>query len=103
MESRSGDEIDQSTEKLLQDLKAVVRDGEALLKAGAHDLSERAKAAREKLAAALEGAKETRIKLEERARAGVKATDRLVREHPYESIGVAFGIGLLIGVLLNRK
>jgi ElaB/YqjD/DUF883 family membrane-anchored ribosome-binding protein len=103
MESRSGEEIEQSTEKLLQDLKAVVHDGEALLKAGAHDLSERAMAAREKLAAALEVAKETRRKLEERARAGVKATDQLVREHPYESIGVAFGIGILIGVLLNRR
>ena len=103
MESRSGEQIELSTQKLLQDLKIVVSDGEALLKAGAHDLSERAVAARERLAAALEVAKETRRKLEERARAGVKATDQMVRKHPYESIGVAFGIGLLIGVLVNRK
>ncbi len=103
METRSAEEIEQSTEKLLQDLKAVVHDGEELLKAGAQDLSERGMAARERLAAALEVAKETRRKLEERARASARATDRIVREYPYQSIGAAFGVGMLIGVLLNRK
>ena len=103
MEIRSTGEIEESTEKLLQDLRAVVHDGEELLKAGASELSERGMAARERLAAALEAAKETRRKLEERALAGARATDRVIREHPYESIGIAFGVGMLIGVLVNRK
>ncbi len=103
METRSTGEIQESTEKLLQDLRAVVHDGEELLKAGANELNERGLAARERLAAALEVAKETRRKLEERALAGARATDQLIREHPYESIGIAFGVGLLIGVLINRK
>jgi ElaB/YqjD/DUF883 family membrane-anchored ribosome-binding protein len=55
------------------------------------------------LAAALEVAKETRRRLEERAVASAKATDKLVREYPYQSLGAAFGIGLLIGVLVNRR
>ena len=96
-------DIHQSTEKLLRDLKAVVHDGEELLKAGVHDLSERGVAARERLAAALQVAKETRQKLEERVRAGAQATDRMVREHPYQSVGAAFGVGLLIGILWNRR
>ncbi len=103
MDERSPEEIAESTEKLLADLKAVVQDGEALLRAGAHDLSERGMAARERLAAALEVARETRRKLEQRARAGVKATDQAIREHPYQSIGVAFGIGVLLGLLANRN
>ncbi len=103
METRSSQEIEASTEKLLQDLKAVVHDGEELLKAGAQDLSERGMAARERLAAALEVAKETGRKLEEKAVAGAKATDELIREYPYQSIGIAFGIGMFLGVLLNRK
>ena len=103
MEFRSTGEIEESTEKLLQDLRAVVHDGEELLKAGASELSERGMAARERLAAALEAAKETRRKLEERALAGARATDRVIREHPYESIGIAFGVGMLIGILINRK
>lgn len=103
MENRSAEEIEDSTEKLLRDLKAVVHDGEELLRAGARDLSERGMAARERLAAALEVAKETRRKLQERAVNGARATDRVIREHPYQSIGVAFGVGMLIGVLVNRR
>lgn len=34
---------------------------------------------------------------------GAKATDRVVRGHPYQTIGLAFGVGLLIGVLARRK
>lgn len=103
METRSEGEIEQSTEKLLRDLREVVRDGEELLKAGAENLSERGAAAREKLAAALEMARETQRRLQERAMEGVKVTDRAIREHPYQAIGVAFGVGLLIGVLATRR
>jgi ElaB/YqjD/DUF883 family membrane-anchored ribosome-binding protein len=103
METRSAQEIEESTERLLQDLKAVVNDGEELLRAGASELSERGMAAREKLTAALEVAKDTRRKLEERALAGARAADEFLREYPYQSIGVAFGLGLLIGLIANRK
>src|SRR4051812_38000966 len=103
METRSTREIEESTEKLLQDLRAVVHDGEELLKAGATELSERGTAARERLAAALEAAKETRRRLQERALARARATDQLIREHPYQSIGIAFGVGVLLGLIINRK
>ena len=103
METRSAQEIEESTERLLQDLKAVVNDGEELLRAGASELSERGMAAREKLTAALEVAKDTRRKLEERSLAGARAADEFLREYPYQSIGVAFGLGLLIGLIANRK
>jgi ElaB/YqjD/DUF883 family membrane-anchored ribosome-binding protein len=88
-------------------LKSVVQDGEELIKASAQDLGDRGMAARERLSAALELANDTRRKLQARAvagmQAGVKATDRVVRQYPYQSIGVAFGVGMLLGVLLNRK
>jgi ElaB/YqjD/DUF883 family membrane-anchored ribosome-binding protein len=103
METRSSADIEESTEKLLHDLQTVVNDGEELLRAGASELSERGMAARERLAAALEVAKDTQRKLQERAVAGAKQADRLVREYPYQSIGIAFGTGMLIGVLINRR
>jgi len=103
METRSSEEIVESTERLLQDLKAVVRDGEALLKAGAKDLGERGAAARERLSAALDVAKDTARKLQGRAVESAQATDRLIRENPYQSIGIAFGLGVLIGVLVSRR
>jgi ElaB/YqjD/DUF883 family membrane-anchored ribosome-binding protein len=103
MENKSTSEIEESMERLLRDLQNVVRDGEDLLRAGVQDLSEKGVAARERLAAALEVAKETRRRLEEKALASAKATDKLVREYPYQSLGTAFGLGLIIGVLVNRR
>jgi ElaB/YqjD/DUF883 family membrane-anchored ribosome-binding protein len=89
--------------KLVEDFKVVIQDAEALVKATAGDLSEKAREARTRLLASLESSKETFLKVEEKALAGARATDRVIRDHPYESIGVAFGIGLLIGVLINRR
>jgi ElaB/YqjD/DUF883 family membrane-anchored ribosome-binding protein len=51
----------------------------------------------------LESAKTTCNQLEEKAIAGAKVADQTIREHPYESMGVAFGVGLLIGVLVGRR
>jgi ElaB/YqjD/DUF883 family membrane-anchored ribosome-binding protein len=91
-----------STERLASDLKAIARDAEDLIKATAGDVSEKAKEARSRLMVALESAKDRCEELQEKAVAGAKATDKVIRDHPYESIGIAFGVGLLIGVLLGR-
>jgi ElaB/YqjD/DUF883 family membrane-anchored ribosome-binding protein len=103
METRSAEEIEESTERLLSDLKAVVRDGEELLRAGAQELGERGMIARERLAAALETAKDTARKLQSQARISVQKTDQLIRENPYQSVGIAFGIGMLFGIMVNRR
>lgn len=103
METRSASDIEESTEKLLQDLKEVVRDGEELLRAGADEIGERGAAAREKLAAALEVAKETQRRLQEKAVASAKAADTYIRSNPYQSIGIAFGVGLLLGLYASRR
>jgi len=96
-------EQDVTMSKLIQDFKVVVHDAESLLKASAGDLGEKAREARSRLAASLESAKGSFHKVEEKAVAGAKATDKVIRDHPYESIGIAFGVGLLIGVLVTRK
>jgi ElaB/YqjD/DUF883 family membrane-anchored ribosome-binding protein len=103
METRSTSDIEESTEKLLHDLKEVVRNGEDLLRAGADELGERGAAAREKLAAALEAARETQRRLQARAVAGAKAADGYIRENPYQIIGVAFGVGMLLGLFASRR
>lgn len=104
MESRSeGSEFQDSTEKLLKDLREVVEDGEELLRAGASELSEKGMAARARLASALGAAKETGRKLQDQTLAGAKATDRVIREHPYQALGIAFGIGAVLGILIRRK
>lgn len=94
-------EID--TKKLATDLKRVVRDSEELLQASAGVMGDKANEIRERMTGALATAKATYRKLEETAVSDAKATDKVIREHPYESIGIAFGVGMLIGVLVARK
>ena len=100
---RTTEEIQISTERLLSDLKAIVRDGEKLLAASAKDLGERGTAARERLIAALDVARETRRKLQAQATSGIEATNRLVRDHPYLALGLALGTGWFVGMLLRRR
>jgi len=95
--------MEQANERLAGDLKAVVRDAEELMKVTAGHAGEKISEVRNRLAAALESAKATCQRLEEKTIAAAKATDRTIREHPYESIGIAFGLGLLVGVLVARK
>ena len=90
-------------QKLMSDLKVVVHDAEDLLKATASDLGEKAREARARLATTLDSAKATCKRLEEKTIATAKAADRVVRDHPYHSIGVAFeGIALAAYSLMTR-
>ena len=92
-----------NAEKVVGDLKTLTRDAEAVLHATAGQAGEKISELRSRLATALESAKATCHRLEEKALAGAKAADKTIRDHPYESIGAAFGIGLLIGVLVGRR
>lgn len=94
-------------ERVMADLKTLASDAEDLLKATAGDVSEKAKDARLRVSAALDRAKTTYADLQEHgiesARAAVKQADETIRSHPYESVGIAFGIGILIGAVLRRR
>ena len=57
---------------------------------------------RAKLEAATEKAKEVCKRLQEETAAAAKVTDKAVRERSYQAIGIAFGVGLLIGVVAMR-
>jgi len=88
-----------SKDKLVHDLNVLVHDAEELIKVTGRNLSEKSK---EQLIVALDRFKTTCGKLEQEAATAAKATDKLIRENPLTSIGVAFGIGLLLGVLITR-
>lgn len=58
----------------LEDIKTVVRDGQELLKAGAGQVKEK-------------------------ALYGAKTTDKAIRKSPYQTLGIVFGVGLIVGLL----
>jgi ElaB/YqjD/DUF883 family membrane-anchored ribosome-binding protein len=51
----------------------------------------------------IEKAKDVCERLQNQTAAAAKATDKTVREHPYEAMGVGFGLGVLVGFLVCRR
>ena len=39
----------------------------------------------------------------QRVVAGARATDETIRRHPYESLAIALGVGVLLGALIRRN
>jgi len=95
------------TEKILQDLRALVADAEALLAATTDHAGERVEAARAHTEGSLRRARERLLALESEVGAKVRetarATDSYVRENPWRAVGIAAGAGLLIGLLLSSR
>ena len=81
----------------------LAEDARALIAATADAAGEKVGEARKRLAAALDSAKEIAGRVRERAVAGAKAADKAVHEHPYQAIGIALGVGAIIGYLLARR
>lgn len=90
-------------ERALLDLKTLARDTEALVEATARDVNDEVKEIRARVIATLARAKTTCIEMQQEGlaagRAVVKRADTIIRDHPYQSIGVALGVGLLLGGL----
>lgn len=96
-----------TTDQLVSDLKAVMRDAEALLKASSAQTGERIQEARARAEESLRQAKARLSEIEDealrRARESAAAADAYVRGNPWQSVGIAAGVGLLLGLLLGRR
>ncbi|WP_171013671.1 DUF883 family protein [Chitinivorax sp. B] len=92
---------------LIDDLRDVLSDTEAMLKEVESDTSEQAAALREKVLANLRSAKtkllETERLVAAKTKAAAKATDEYVHDHPWQAVGVAAGVGFLLGLLVARR
>jgi len=53
-----------------------------------------------KLEHVVETAKKVCDGLQDQTAAVAKATDKTIRENPYQALGIAFGVGVLLGVMV---
>lgn len=95
------------SEKLLRDLKTVVDDAEALLQATAAQTGERVDGIRARARESLQQAKSRLMEVEgeavEHVREAAATADEYVHENPWQAIGVAAGVGFLLGLLISRR
>lgn len=98
---------DVTKEQLIADFKVVVADAEALIKAtanqGGEALATLRTQAEESLAVAKEKMAEAQDALIEKSKVAAKVTDEYVHENPWTSVGIAAGVGLVIGLLIGRR
>jgi ElaB/YqjD/DUF883 family membrane-anchored ribosome-binding protein len=96
-----------NTQKLVADLKVVIADAEDLLRATAGQAGEKLAAARERAQASLSVARaklgEAERMVLERSRQAAHATDEYVHDNPWTAVGIAAGVGLVIGLLIGRR
>jgi ElaB/YqjD/DUF883 family membrane-anchored ribosome-binding protein len=96
-----------STRKLIDELRTVLTDAEALVAATAGTVGEHAQSVRERAAQSVDraqsGLDELESELAARAKALFDDAGGFVREHPWQSLGAAAAVGLVVGILLGRR
>jgi ElaB/YqjD/DUF883 family membrane-anchored ribosome-binding protein len=96
-----------STQKLMDDLSAVVADAEELLKATASQTGERITAVRARAEESVRTAKDriadVQDQLMDQAKVAAREADTYVHENPWKAAGVAAAVGVLIGAIISRR
>ena len=96
-----------TVEKLVEDLHAVIRDAESLLKATAAQTGEKIQEVRTRAEETVRQAKQRLAGVEDealqRARALAADADVYVRGNPWAAVGIAAGVGVVLGLLLSRR
>ncbi len=101
MKKRS--ESAETPEQLVTQLRGLLTEAEHLIGTSAGEyVGEKAEALRERFGAAQERLQELYDATREKVVDGAKTADKAIRSHPYESLAVALGIGVLIGFLARR-
>lgn len=94
-------------DKLIADMKVVVGDAEELLRVTAGQAGDKAAELRSKLQANLAHARaslaDAQALVVDRAKQVGRATDDYVHDNPWRSVGVAAGIGFIVGLLIGRR
>ena len=91
----------------MSDLRVDIADAEELLRMTADEAGEAAIDIRSRIQTRMTQARADLLALQEAAVAKAKAagyaTDEFVHENPWKSIGIAAGVGMLLGLLVGRR
>ena len=93
----------ETPDALRHDAHTLAEDTRALLDATAEITDKKVAEARQRLNEALISGKQTYDRLQKKASESLQAADEVVRDNPYQSMAIAFGVGVLIGVLISRR
>ena len=98
---------DSFRDKLVDDFATVLSEAEEMLKRAATETGDKARDLRAQVETKLLRAKLRLQELEgeavDRTKAAAQATDDYVHDNPWQAIGIAAAVGVLVGLLMNRR
>ena len=98
---------DVSKQKLIADFKVVVADAEELLRSTASQAGDKAADMRTKIQGRLADAKiklaDAEAAVVDRAKQVGRVAADYVQDNPWRSVGVAAGLGFIVGLLIGRR
>lgn len=89
--------------KLAEDIKTLVRDAEALLRASAENAEELTDDARRRAEQSLHALRGQLNDIERDLKGRAEVLDDYVRDNPWTAVAVAGGVALLVGLLMGRR
>jgi len=95
--------MDNQTQSVSNAFGVLADDSRALMAATADVVGEKVSEARKRLATTLENCKEISVHVRDKMVEGAKVADETVHEHPYHALGIAVGVGALVGYLMSRR
>jgi ElaB/YqjD/DUF883 family membrane-anchored ribosome-binding protein len=103
MKNRNDTSTAETPEQLIEHISRLMSEAEAMItgpvtdQAGGRlaEIRNRLESARERLTDAYGQARKQVV-------AGAKYTDETIRTHPYQSLAIALGVGVLLGALIRR-
>ena len=95
------------TDKLKQDVKNLASSLDEMMRATASQTGEKIAALRENAQVTIHNAHEHLVEAKDivvdKTRIAARATDDFVHENPWRAVGIAAGVGLIVGMLIGRR
>ena len=85
------------------DMGTLAKDARSLINATTDVASQKFGEARQRVVEKVENAKEAAGRVRDQAVDYAKAADKAMHQNPYQVLGIAFGIGAIVGYLLSRR
>jgi len=103
MKNRHDSSTAEAPEQILENLRKLVTEAEKLIGEGGEHTEEA-------LSGVMERLENARAKMEDlygaarkKVVTGAHQADEAIRSHPYESLAIALGVGVLLGALIKRR
>ncbi|AMS17858.1 ElaB/YqjD/DUF883 family membrane-anchored ribosome-binding protein [Pseudomonas chlororaphis] len=94
---------EQIKDQEFSELQALIEESEKLLKSSASLVGEEGENLRQQVGLKLKQALDSVSSVRERSKPVMDATEQYIGGHPWQTVAISAGVGLVVGLLLGRR